>query len=71
MITVNRILILILVTLIFSGCIREDQATTDPTLPSNAATAGANIIKIPATTEPKLLSNQQSIPEIKLVSSQA
>ena len=68
MITVNRILILILVTLIFSGCIREDQATTDPTLPSNAATAGANIMQIPATTEPKLLSNQQSIPEIKLVS---
>jgi len=69
-ITINRIFILIfiLTTLIFSGCIREDQATTDPTLPSNAATAGANIMQIPATIEPKLLSNQQSIPEIKLVS---
>ena len=68
MITVNRILILILIlaALIFSGCIREDQATTDPTLPSNAATDGAAIMQIPATTEPN--SNQQSIPEIKLVS---
>ncbi|TFH41112.1 MAG: DUF4352 domain-containing protein [ANME-2 cluster archaeon] len=48
MIAVNRILILILIfaTLIFSGCEGEDQATTNPTLPSN----------------------QQSIPEIKLVS---
>ena len=62
------ILIFILTTLIFSGCIREDQATTDPTLPSNTATAGATIMQIPATTEPKLLSSQQSIPEIKLVS---
>ena len=70
MITINRILILIfiLTTLIFSGCIREDQATTDPKLPSNAATAGATIMQIPTTIEPKLLSNQQSIPEIKLVS---
>ena len=46
MITLNRILILIIATLVFSGCIRDDQATTGPTLPSN----------------------QQSIPEIKLVS---
>jgi hypothetical protein len=47
-IAVNRILILILIfaILIFSGCEGEDQASTNPTLPSN----------------------QQSIPEIKLVS---
>jgi len=45
-ITVNKILIFILGTLIFSGCIGENQATTDPTLPSN----------------------EQSIPEIKLLS---
>jgi len=47
-ITVNRILILIIIlgTLIFSGCIGENQATTTPPPPSN----------------------EQSIPEIKLVS---
>lgn len=42
----NRIFIFIFTTVIFSGCEREDQATTDPTLPSN----------------------QQSLPEIKLIS---
>ncbi len=54
MITVNGILILVLATLIFSECLSENQVTTDPTLPSYAATAGATIMQIPATTEPKL-----------------